>query len=70
MPPARVGAKDEDDGYLVTFTINEATNRSECLIVDAKTMTEVCRLLLPHKLCSGTHSCWASREFIEKGVVA
>ncbi len=66
----RVGAKDEDDGYLVTYTINEATNRSECLLVDAKTMTEVCRILLPHKLCSGTHSCWASREFMEKGVVA
>ncbi len=67
----RVNAKDEDDGYVITFTINEAKNRSECLIIDSKKFAEgpVCRIKLPHKICSGTHSVWASRELIETGVV-
>jgi carotenoid cleavage dioxygenase len=68
----RLGAKDEDDGYVVTFTINETTGRSECLVIDAKRFDAgpVCRLALPHKLCSGTHSTWASRAFIETGAVS
>ena len=67
----RINAKDEDDGYVITFTINEAKNRSECLLIDAKNFAAgpVCRILLPHKICSGTHAVWASREFIANGVV-
>ncbi|MBL8642463.1 MAG: carotenoid oxygenase family protein, partial [Rhodospirillaceae bacterium] len=67
----RVGAKDEDDGYVVSFTINEAKNRSECLLIDAKRFGDgpICRILLPHKICSGTHSVWAGRELIDNGLV-
>ena len=67
----RVGAKGEDDGYLVTFTIDEARGRSECLLIDAKRFAEgpVARIALPHKLCSGTHSVWADRRFIRDGVI-
>lgn len=67
----RVGAKDEDDGYVITFTINEAKGRSECLLIDSKKFAEgpVCRILLPHKICSGTHSVWSSRELINNGFV-
>ncbi|MDX2142079.1 MAG: carotenoid oxygenase family protein [Rhodospirillaceae bacterium] len=67
----RIDAQDEDDGYVITFTINQAKNRSECLLIDAKRFAEgpVCRILLPHKICSGTHSTWASRELLADGYV-
>ena len=67
----RIGAKDEDDGYVITFTINETTGRSECLLIDAKKFADgpVCRILLPHKICSGTHATWASREFLRNGAL-
>lgn len=65
----RPGATDEDDGYLLTFTINEAKGISECLIIDAKHFDQgpICRIRLPHKISSGTHSTWASRELIRDG---
>ena len=67
----RINAVDEDDGYLVTFTIDETHGRSECLLIDAKRFAEgpVARIALPHKLCSGTHSVWADRRFIRDGVL-
>jgi carotenoid cleavage dioxygenase-like enzyme len=59
----RVGSKDEDDGYLVSFVTDERTQSSECLVIDAKRLEDgpVCRIALPHKICSGTHACWMSR---------
>ena len=68
----RTGAKDEDDGYLVTFITNENTQRSECLLIDSKHFADgpVCRIELPHKLCSGTHSCWANGADIRTGLLS
>jgi carotenoid cleavage dioxygenase-like enzyme len=68
----RINATDEDDGYLVSFTINEVTGKSECILIDAKRFTDgpVVRIALPHKLCSGTHAVWADRRFIRDGVLA
>src|SRR3990167_3324590 len=60
----KVGAKDEDDGYLVSLIIDENRGTSECVIVDAKRFEIVCRVALPHKLSSGTHSVWAGREML------
>lgn len=62
----RQGAVDEDDGYLVSFITDENAGRSECLVIDAKRIEDgpVCRIALPHKICSGTHSCWAPRSQI------
>ena len=59
----RIGASAEDDGYLVSFVTDENTGRSECILLDAARIQDgpVCRIALPHKLCSGTHSCWADR---------
>lgn len=67
----RLGASDEDDGYLVSFVTDENTATSECILIDAKRIEDgaVCRIALPHKLCSGTHSVWADRAFIRNGVV-
>jgi carotenoid cleavage dioxygenase len=55
---------EEDDGYLVSFITDETANRSGCILIDAPRIQAgpVCRLLLPHKICSGTHACWAPRE--------
>lgn len=60
----RVGSQSEDDGYLVSFVTDENTGSSECVILDARRIEEgpICRVALPHKLCSGTHSFWASRD--------
>ena len=66
----RIGATDEDDGYLVSFIIDENTGTSECILVDCKDFEAgpVVRIALPHKLSSGTHSVWADRDFIRNGV--
>ena len=60
----RIGAVDEDDGYLISFITDENKQTSECWIIDARRIEvgPVARLALPHKIKSGTHACWASRE--------
>ena len=65
----RLGAVDEDDGYLVSFITDENAGRSECIVIDAKRIEDgpVCRIALPHKICSGTHSCWAPRAQLAAG---
>lgn len=57
----RIGAKDEDDGYLVTFVTDLAADQSECVLLDAQDIEAgpVCRILLPHRISSGTHATWA-----------
>ena len=67
----RIDAKDEDDGYLVSFIIDENTQTSECVLIDCKRFEAgpVVRIALPHKISSGTHSCWADRRFIRDGVL-
>jgi len=62
----RINAKDEDDGYLVSFITDMKANRSECVLIDAKNIEAgpVCRIILPHRICSGTHATWADGETI------
>ena len=64
----RVNAKDEDDGYLVSFITDMKKNRSECILVDAKDIEAgpVCQIILPHRICSGTHATWASGSSIRE----
>ncbi len=64
----RVNAKDEDDGYLVSFITDMKKNRSECILVDAKNIEAgpVCQIILPHRICSGTHATWASGSSIRE----
>lgn len=68
----RIGAVDEDDGYLVSFIIDDARGTSECILIDCKDFAAgpVCRIALPHKISSGTHAVWADRSFIEAGQAA
>ena len=62
----RKNAKSEDDGYLVSFIIDENKGTSECILIDALRFSDgpVCRIKLPHKISSGTHSTWAPRELL------
>ncbi len=58
----RLNAKDEDDGYLVSFVTDMKADRSECVVIDAKNFSAgpVCRIFLPHRISCGTHATWAS----------
>jgi carotenoid cleavage dioxygenase len=57
----RVGASGEDDGYLVTLTTDMNTDASYCMVFDAARVGDgpVCKLQLPERISSGTHSTWA-----------
>jgi carotenoid cleavage dioxygenase-like enzyme len=59
----RVGSVDEDDGYLVSFITDENTGTSECILIDCRRFADgpVCRIALPHKISSGTHSHFVER---------
>ncbi len=54
------GAATEDDGYLLDLLMEE--HKAELLVLDAKTMTEVCRLHLPQRVPFGVHSVWINKE--------
>ncbi len=62
----RINATSEDDGYLVSFLINENAGTSECVLIDAKDIEAgtICRLALPHKISSGTHAHWVERQHL------
>ena len=68
----RIGATSEDDGYLVTFITDVIADRSECVLIDAQKIEEgpVCRIFLPERICSGTHSVWAHGEDIRAAKAA
>jgi carotenoid cleavage dioxygenase len=57
----RVGSTGEDDGYLVTLTTDMNADASYCLVFDAARIGDgpVCKLTLPERISSGTHSTWA-----------
>jgi carotenoid cleavage dioxygenase len=58
----RVGSTTEDDGYLVTLTTDMNDDASYCLVFDAARVADgpVCKLALPERVSSGTHSTWAA----------
>jgi carotenoid cleavage dioxygenase-like enzyme len=58
----RIGAAGEDDGYLVTLTTDMTADASYCLVFDAAGVSDgpVCKLALPERISSGTHSAWTA----------
>ena len=59
-------ASAEDDAYVVSFVTDMNTDRSECVVLDARDISKgpVARILLPHKISSGTQACWADTSEI------
>ena len=53
----------EDDAYLVTITVDLNADASEVLVLRADDIAArpVARALLPERVSSGTHACWAPR---------
>jgi carotenoid cleavage dioxygenase len=58
----RDGARAEDDGYLVTFVVEESTGASEVHVLDAQRMADlpVCRLRVPQRVPTGYHTWWVT----------
>jgi carotenoid cleavage dioxygenase len=48
----------EDDGVLMGFVYDSATDRSELAILDAETMDTVAGIHLPHRVPAGFHGNW------------
>ena len=66
----RIGATEEDDGYLVTYVADLEADRSECWLIDARDVAAgpVCRIVLPERICAGTHATWANGDAVGMGV--
>ena len=62
------GATSEDDGYLVTFLIDENSGSSQLAILDASDVTKgpIARAVLPHKISSGVHATWVEHSRLKK----
>lgn len=55
--PARRGAPD-DEGWLLSYVFDAATDRSELVVVDARDLTEAARVHLPVRVPHGFHASW------------
>ncbi|MEO0612653.1 MAG: carotenoid oxygenase family protein, partial [Pseudomonadota bacterium] len=62
----RPGAVAEDEGYLISFITDLDTDQSECVIIDAQQVSAgpVARIILPHRISSGTHAAWATHDML------
>ncbi|MEL6863176.1 MAG: carotenoid oxygenase family protein, partial [Bacteroidota bacterium] len=56
----RANAKEEDDGYVISFVTDAETDSSEVIILDAKNIERepLARILLPQRVPMGFHGCW------------
>jgi carotenoid cleavage dioxygenase len=48
----------EDDGVLMGYIYDRPTDRSELAILDARTLKDVARIKLPHRVPAGFHGNW------------
>ncbi|MCR9276733.1 MAG: carotenoid oxygenase family protein [Pseudomonadaceae bacterium] len=58
----RINAQEEDDGYLIGFVHDEASNQSECLIIDAQDLASgpVASIIMPFRVPYGFHAGWVA----------
>jgi carotenoid cleavage dioxygenase len=61
----RVGAKGEDDGYLCTYVIDDATGASELHVLEAPTLNVVARVKIPQRVPTGFHTTWVSMDELD-----
>ncbi|BBX85083.1 carotenoid oxygenase family protein [Mycolicibacterium aubagnense] len=52
----------EDDGVLMGFVYDAATDRSELAIVDAQTLDDVASIKIPHRVPAGFHGNWVPTD--------
>ena len=59
-----LGAKAEDDGYVITMVADMGANTSEIMVLRADDMAAgpVARILLPERMGIGTHACWVEGD--------
>ncbi len=62
----RPGAQDEDDGLLLSLVHDEAEASSELVVLDARSLAAVARVLLPRRVPYGFHGLWLSRAELER----
>ena len=62
----RVGAKGEDDGYLLVYVSDLVQDRSETLIFDASDIGRgpIATIVLPERISVGVHACWVEGDRI------
>ncbi|MGK0223503.1 MAG: carotenoid cleavage dioxygenase-like enzyme [Limisphaerales bacterium] len=60
----RVGAVDEDDGYVVCFVYNTQDETSECHILDAQNFSApaVAKIKIPQRVPHGFHAAWVPEQ--------
>ncbi|MBD2663708.1 retinal pigment epithelial membrane protein [Richelia sinica FACHB-800] len=63
----RLGAKIEDDGWLVTFVFDENTQTSELVVINAQDVTSepVARVIIPHRVPYGFHGAWVTQRQLQ-----
>ncbi len=52
---ARPGARDEDDGVLLSVVLDAERETSHLLVLDARDLTELARAEAPHHIPYGFH---------------
>lgn len=64
----KVGGTAEEDAYLVTIISDMGADASYCVVFDAARVSDgpVCKLKLPERVSSGTHSTWAAGEELRR----
>jgi len=62
----RKNRTSEDDGYLVTFVHNTATNKSSFIVIDSKTFAFCCEVEIPYRVPYGFHGIFLDEEQIQK----
>ncbi|KAH7446838.1 hypothetical protein KP509_01G078800 [Ceratopteris richardii] len=67
VPRSSTASTPEDDGYLLTFMHNENTNKSELLILDARspTLQMLASVKLPTRVPYGLHGTFITSEELE-----
>ena len=65
----RPGATAEDDGWLVTFVHDLATDKAEFVVLDAQDFDRgyVARVPLPQRVPFGFHGNWVSDRSVKPG---
>jgi len=66
-----VGAKSEDDGYVLSFVTDESTLRSECWVIDGRSFSAepVARIRLPQRVPAGFHGRFIPAHELGKDTV-